>query len=170
MYKYTPGFHAPKGINANEAGNALEQIRTKHNLLTAELVVDESKDANHALHNAFEWDNAIAGNEYRKHQARTLIRSIVIIYEDTKVEHRSYVLTTVDSDDAPLKQYMPTTFVMGNDHYRKRAIGMLIDGIDRAMSGVTELINLIPSDSPDTRIINKIANSVQRLKRDADKI
>lgn len=86
------------------------------------------------------------------------------------MEHRSYVLTQTDNEDAPVKQYMPTTFVMGNDYYRKRAIGMLIDGIDRAMSGVTELLNLIPSDSPDTRIINKIASSVQRLKRDADKI
>lgn len=66
-------------VDANDASNELKRIRKQHGELTAEIVVDESRDEKSVLHNCFEWNDGIAAEKYRKHQARKLIGSIEVI-------------------------------------------------------------------------------------------
>lgn len=54
----------------------LEAIYDRHGVLTAEKVVAEAADPDHALHGSFEWDDTIAGHAYRCEQARAMIRSV----------------------------------------------------------------------------------------------
>lgn len=68
-------------------GVATEELTTREVLeaiadanagvLTPALVVDTARDPGHPLHPKFEWDDAKAGEEYRRVQARTLIRLTV---------------------------------------------------------------------------------------------
>lgn len=46
--------------------------------LTPSLVVDEARPADAPLHDRFEWDDVVAGEEYRRVQAAELIRSVKI--------------------------------------------------------------------------------------------
>jgi|RhiMethySRZTD1v2_1073278.scaffolds.fasta_scaffold1685908_1 hypothetical protein len=46
--------------------------------LTPVMVVDVARDPAHPLHARFEWDDSVAGEKYRRHQARQLIRSVRI--------------------------------------------------------------------------------------------
>lgn len=59
---------------------ALEAVRTKRGELTPQNVVDEARPEDHPLHHKFEWDDRVAGEEYRKSQARELIRSVRVSY------------------------------------------------------------------------------------------
>lgn len=59
--------------------------------LTPQCVVDAARPVDHPLHSRFEWDDAVAGERYRRHQARELIRSV-------RVEH---VDPTVPEEDRP---------------------------------------------------------------------
>lgn len=58
----------------------LQAIYDKHEQLTPAIVVDEARDESHPLHPRFEWDNAIAGEAWRREQAHELIRSVRVVY------------------------------------------------------------------------------------------
>ncbi|MBM4179857.1 MAG: hypothetical protein FJ211_11105 [Ignavibacteria bacterium] len=73
------------GIDAQTAGDELARIQDHHGELTAPLVVDEARPDDAALHPAFEWDDEIAAELHRQHQARTLIRSVQIKQPDETV-------------------------------------------------------------------------------------
>lgn len=54
---------------------ALEVMLKTHKTVTADLVVKEASDENHPLHALFEWDDAKAGDKFRKMQAYAMILS-----------------------------------------------------------------------------------------------
>lgn len=70
------------GVRAEVAGPALLTIRERHGTLTPGIVVQEARPPLHPLHRAFEWDNRVAAEEWRKAQARNLIKAIVVIQDD----------------------------------------------------------------------------------------
>jgi hypothetical protein len=56
--------------------------------ITAEMVVEDARDPDSALHAYFEWDVDIAAKQYWLDQARTLIRSVKIV---TREERKTVV-------------------------------------------------------------------------------
>ena len=65
----------------------LEEIRAANDgVLTAQLVVEAARDPLHPLHAHFEWDDEKAGESYRVHQARALIRVVKLEYVDKRGE------------------------------------------------------------------------------------
>jgi len=70
----------------------LELIRKKNKgLIRPEDVVAYAKDENTDLHSRFEWNDDIASVKWRLHQARNIIRMVVIVEENTKESCRMYV-------------------------------------------------------------------------------
>lgn len=60
----------------------LQSIYDRHSQLTPALVVDEARNDSHPLHDRFEWDDAAAGESWRREQAHQLIRSVRIVYRE----------------------------------------------------------------------------------------
>ena len=77
-YEFRNGAHI-NGVTADEAGDELARIYVEKGELTAPLVVDESRPEEAPLHPAFEWDDAVAAERHREHQARNIIRSVKVI-------------------------------------------------------------------------------------------
>lgn len=73
------------GVSAQLAGEICESLDAI-GCLSAQRLVDVSRPTNAPLHDAFEWDDAIAGEEWRKNQARLIIRSIVVVPDVQKKE------------------------------------------------------------------------------------
>ena len=46
--------------------------------LTPDAVVEDAKDPRSPMHDQFEWDDKVAGHQYRLDQARTLIRAVTV--------------------------------------------------------------------------------------------
>ncbi|MFA6917027.1 MAG: hypothetical protein WC222_11560 [Parachlamydiales bacterium] len=67
-----------KKIDPKEAVTELRRIRDKHEKLTPEVIVEESKNINAVLHNYFDWDNKKAAERWRLDQARHLINNVEI--------------------------------------------------------------------------------------------
>lgn len=59
----------------------LMKVREEYGELVDQNVVDAARPPEHPLHSRFEWDNEIAGEEYRRGQARVLIRSVRHVYK-----------------------------------------------------------------------------------------
>ena len=68
--------YTPK-VDAQTAGEICEKLSSENRLNASELVnISRPDDA--PLHKAFEWDDTIAGEEWRRHQARNLINALFI--------------------------------------------------------------------------------------------
>ena len=74
VYKWKTGYHK---VDAETAGKELERIKKKRGL-TAEAVVDESRDPKARLHKEFEWNDVVAAEKFRVEQARHMIADIVV--------------------------------------------------------------------------------------------
>lgn len=59
----------------------LQAIYERKGELTPVLVVAAARDPKHPLHDRFEWDDAVAGEAWRREQAHELIQSVRIVYK-----------------------------------------------------------------------------------------
>lgn len=75
-----------------EVRAALDEIRAKNGLLTAEVVVNASRPKDAPLHDRFTWDNKAAGEKWRHEEARKLIQSVKATYREPE---------PVEVDDEP---------------------------------------------------------------------
>jgi hypothetical protein len=108
----------------------LEKIRAKHGgEANPEVVVEAARAPRNKLHKFFEWDDNVAAQEYRFEQARSLTRSIKVIYEDAPdTAVRFY--ETEWKPDRKRKVYRPMEEIMKDPDARRqllqRALGELI--------------------------------------------
>ena len=72
---------------------ALLDLERANRRLIPEDVVKAAESPTHVLHDAFEWDNSIAGHNWRLEQARVLIREVKVttVIEDRIVVSPMYV-------------------------------------------------------------------------------
>lgn len=64
----------------------LQAIYDERGELTPRAVVESATPRNHPLHGFFEWDNKVAGEKYRLHQAEEMIRSVRVTYTNQSGE------------------------------------------------------------------------------------
>jgi hypothetical protein len=122
VYQWNEGARFP--IDAQEAGEALDEIRTRHDgYLSADVVVKESRSSKAALHRCFEWNDAKAAEMHREEQARLLIRSIRIVEDSegrrAREPQRAYINVDVPSVGS---RYVPAATVMSDRELRKQAL------------------------------------------------
>lgn len=106
-YKFRQGYHAPKGLDAEEAGRELFRIREQYGFLKNDIVVNEAASKSSPIHSAFDWDDATAAQSWREKQAANLIRSVIIV-EQKKPEMHAFTLVVERVDNEPVKYYLPT--------------------------------------------------------------
>ena len=101
VYRWREGTH-PK-VEAQAAGEHLEALRAASGALTARLVVDDAKAAESPLHEAFEWDDSKAADEYRLVQAREIMRGVAVVIsddgDDEEKTSRAFVVVTQNEQD-----------------------------------------------------------------------
>ncbi|MEV0616080.1 hypothetical protein AB0I81_22395 [Nonomuraea sp. NPDC050404] len=61
---------------------SLQRVYDQHGQLTPKLVVDIARDPAHELHRFFEWDDATAGEAWRREQAHRLIQKVKVVYRE----------------------------------------------------------------------------------------
>lgn len=80
------------GLDAQIAGERLEQIRTRANGILSPLgVLDDARDETSPLHAAFEWDDHAAAEKHRERQAEQLIEAIVVTGEPERQATPAFV-------------------------------------------------------------------------------
>lgn len=100
-YAYRASGWKPRGsLTADTVGHELEQIAARSGL-QPQAVVDAARPKRAALHPVFEWDDTIAAEEYRRHQARSLVQAIVVKRVDGKPARpvRAFVHLRPDSEE-----------------------------------------------------------------------
>lgn len=91
--KWKKGYRG--SANAQSVYTELESIRSRDGNITPEAVVDEAISPESAMHSEFEWNDNEAAKQYRLDQARSLIRSIEVVYaEAPERQVRAYTVVT----------------------------------------------------------------------------
>ncbi len=75
-------------VSAEIAGAVCQQLSESEEGLTPKRLVDVSRDKNAPLHDEFEWDDAVASEKYREHQAQTIIQHLIIVKTDSEKERK----------------------------------------------------------------------------------
>ena len=73
-------------VSAQVAGETLREIEEHEGCLTPEKIVEQSRAETAVLHGCFEWSNPKAAEEYRKMQAREILRHITIEHSEGEGE------------------------------------------------------------------------------------
>ena len=154
VYKWKP--QTVIAVAAQLVGEELELIRIKHNdRLTQEDVVTEAKKKQSPLHPAFEWDDAVAGHNFRLDQASYLIRSITMTIEgdETKPPVRAFVNVERDSD----RSYTSTVHAMSDKELRAQVLARALGELEAWRVRYNELTEL-------ARLFTEIDKAAKRLK------
>lgn len=86
---------------------------------TPDEIVEKAKDSNTELHKCFEWDNDVAAEKFRLHQAR-LITSNLVFLKDSDTEEDAPVLVRVYNKTEQTGGYKPPEIVFTQaDEYEK---------------------------------------------------
>ena len=71
-----------KGLFKADAQKVSEEIAEIGEVVEPSEIVKKARDESTELHKCFEWNNDIAAEKYRLHQARNLLGNLVFEYKD----------------------------------------------------------------------------------------
>lgn len=112
-YKWASGARC--AVDANVAGAVCEELEAKGEL-TAERLVEVSRNEDAPLHGAFEWDDAIAAEKYRQTQAYCILRWLCKVVDDGTAEPiRAFFPVEV-------RHYENITTIMQTENKRKQIL------------------------------------------------
>ena len=163
MTKAKYQFRNPIGhYDPDVVGNALEAIRLKYGgQLKVEYVIEESKDPKHPLHPIFMWDDAKAGHEYRKEQARYLIRVVTVVYDKEPIP--AFVNVSVDNGRGSKERYYQSISVLTVDEYQQ-ALTYANGELRAAVRSLEQLKKVAPNQTKKKHIQTAIGY-VEKAKR-----
>ena len=120
-YKWVEGSKI--SLDAQVIGKELESLRKQNDgKLTKEIVVAVARSKNSPLHDAFEWDDDKAAEQYRLQQAGYIIRSVAVVFEnpdtDEDTEIRAFVSVIQDEDEKP--SYTSLSVAVQDEDLRKQ--------------------------------------------------
>jgi len=88
-------WKAGRSFNSDphEAHVLFERLRKENGGLTAAHVVEDAEYTDSPVHKDFEWDDNVAGHEFRLSQGRKLIRALVVVAGSEQTSESVYVHT-----------------------------------------------------------------------------
>jgi hypothetical protein len=121
-YAFKKGAHV-KSLTPEVVGREMDTIYNEYGKIDATTVVNLARKKNHPLHAGFEWDNSIAGEEYRKHQARVMIGAVIKIKrtdpEPIRYRRASEYINVTRKDD---RTYVSTAKALSDEELRKQVL------------------------------------------------
>lgn len=165
-HRFRDGFRAPKGVSADTVAAELSRIAERDGDLKPEAVVDESRPKNAPLHPAFEWHDKTAAEAWRVHQARNIIRSVVVVNPADPREAPVFVNVKAVSVDEP-SYYQKASVVVQSVDETARALAVLTEKLMGAERALTEFQRLAGTRGDSTVALVALAASSLAAARDA---
>jgi len=81
---------ASREIDSQTAGEEVERIRVKNGgTLSCRQLWESQRDPDSVLHEAFTWDDQVAGEKYRDIESRQIVKNLKVIYVNKSQEQTS---------------------------------------------------------------------------------
>lgn len=132
-YSYRNGA-LNRGVSAQTVGEVLDEIEERGDEITPETFLDASRSEDSPTHKIFTWDDSIAAEKYRLHEAKSIINSLVVhivpmeqevsevdveVIEETKAS----AFVNVNPKRFGVKaHYVPVETAMSNETFRNQVL------------------------------------------------
>lgn len=159
-------FHWRKGRSCGgdvqAIGEELDSLLSVDGTVTPARVVEHARDEQSAMHPCFEWDDGKAAHAFRLDQARSLVRSIVVVdpsvAEDAKPE--PIVIHTRTVDHEPV---YATPRLLRSDHdLLSSARALAESSVRQAQARVEELLRIERTEARE-RAVGLLAEASEAL-------
>lgn len=131
------------GVDANVVGTIVERIAKENDgVCPPALLVDEARTKDSALHGLFTWDNRKAADEWRKQEARQVVKALVVVVDDSEIRPPAFVHVRVSTDNGEREGYSATLDVIKDPALRSQALHeaiVTLRGFRRRYEALTEL-------------------------------
>ena len=111
-----------KGLYKADAETIYNEIMSIGETVKPSDVVELARDENTALHNLFTWDDSVAAERYREHEAGCILRNIVIVNKDKTGDDKDKVVVVraIMSTNERTKEYTTVQRIVTNkDSYAR---------------------------------------------------
>ena len=100
------------GLYKADASKVAEELLQLGDEYSLSDVVKKARNEDSEMHGVFEWDDSIAGEKYREHQAGKMVRNIVFVKESNSKEKSNvrFFMSTGNRD----RTYSPTKLIVRN--------------------------------------------------------
>jgi len=145
-YRFKPGRFVPKNVSATVVARTLNDINKRYGKITGELYVETLEPEEHPAHDSLTWDNNECGPKWRLHEARNIIRSVVVIQSPGAEPEPAYV-RVIQEDDSGVGRsvYRPVSVAVHIASEWSSAVQMLADKVQQALIAL-EALNKIAAD------------------------
>ena len=113
-----------KGLYKANAETIYNEIMSIGETVRPSDVVELARDENTALHNLFTWDDSVAAERYREHEAGCILRNIVIVNKDKTEDDKdkAVVVRAIMSTNERTKEYTTVQRIVTNKDYYTRLL------------------------------------------------
>jgi hypothetical protein len=155
-HKYRKTSKFTRRVPVEVAAAELERIWEAHDRkLTPAAVVEDARPETALLHEAFEWDDALAGEQYRLWQARQLIKAVRIVESD-KPEGPQFIHVKVERPEEPAQYYQHATVLSTRPFELQAALLAAFRKLKEAETAYGEVMRLQQEASGDDLDISKV--------------
>ena len=110
------------GVFKADANKCYEEIQQIGDEVKPEQVLNIARNENTELHKCFDWDDTSAAEKYRLHQARQVMKNLIIVTRDNEAQDREPIqFRVMMKNDASFSSGYKQTIVMvqNEDEYKK---------------------------------------------------
>jgi hypothetical protein len=143
----------------------LERIREADGgLLFPESVVKKAADPSNALHEEFEWRDDVAAHQHRLHQARVLIRSVVIerIEEEKVISSVYYIHHPALGTHEP--GYAPVSQIKRNRQHALDALAFELSRVEGSLVRAREIAQALGLSSHFEQMLRQLTVIKSKIK------
>ena len=97
----------------------LEDVRREHGVINTETVVESASSPESPLHKYFEWDDTVAAQKFREHQAGVLIRRVCLAKDNENDKIVPFYVAVVKEDSASKKKSYETLIAVMHEESLK---------------------------------------------------
>lgn len=135
-------------MNTEILQSEIQKIYDDNGEVTPSLVLKKAKLKRNPMHDLFEWDDTVAGHEYRLYQSRNYIRQVKVIYEE---QEQKLVHVTCEGNIRKEGKYKPIKSVVRNQSEFERAMSEALSRCRSAERAVKDLQEAV-DDEDDEKI------------------
>ena len=139
-----------------EVSRAISEIVAEQGYSTTQALIDKARPKSSPIHNAFEWDDKVAAEEYRMGQSRVWHRKVrITIVENASVDSEPKRVRVVhvphDESDGPGRagRYVPVTLLRNDDEMFQRALRYALHQVSANFRAVRELMESVNEDDEE---------------------
>lgn len=126
-----------------------DEIRSLGESFTCQQILDTARDERTELHKCFEWNDGIAAEKYRLHQAKTIMGNLVIVREDVGEKPEKTKIRVIVHDESTVKHYKPMSLVVRKEDEYEMLLAKALEELHRfkekysMLSELDEILALI---------------------------